>query len=182
MTGAPVPRTLPPPDRLPDDPGAALNELRTRVRLGLDDLKLMVLLECAAAPLYEELADLIGEPEAAELLRQNAREETAKAHRIKRAIERKSGECYAMPALHQNPYASRRPIGRLDRRLLERLRAAEHEADVQYQIWAQNEPDRAVAALLFQNSRDEIRHSERMTRVIELYARRSGRRRRRRPS
>jgi hypothetical protein len=75
------------PAEIPGDFGSAIALLGQRQRLGVEDMKLMILLETAGDPLYQKLAELVDHPEAKALLQQNGREETAHAHRLKNAIE-----------------------------------------------------------------------------------------------
>ena len=75
------------PRNLPADFGSAIALLGERERLDVEHMKLMILLETAGDPLYQKLADLVEVPEAAELLRQNGREETRHGERVARAIE-----------------------------------------------------------------------------------------------
>ena len=77
----------------------ALTQYPFKKELGVDDMKLMILLETAGEPLYEKLASMVSDEESAKLLRMNGREETAHAHRLKQAIELLTGESYEIPGL-----------------------------------------------------------------------------------
>ena len=117
------------PRDLPPDFGAALERLGRRERLDVEDMKLMILLETAGDPLYQKLAELVGDPEAADLLRQNGREETAHAHRLKNAIEILTGEPYEIPPLDENPYAEPPAFRQVDAALLQGVMAGETAGD-----------------------------------------------------
>jgi rubrerythrin len=156
------------PARLPPDFASAFQQLLGCERLDVEAMKLMVLLETAGDPLYQRLAELAPNDEAAGLLRQNGREETAHAHRLKRAIEILSGEPYELPTLDENPYAEPPPLPELTAQLLEGVVGAENGGDAMYQRYADHEPNAEVAELLRQNGREETRHGERVARVIAI--------------
>jgi len=158
------------PETIPADFAAALAHLQSVERLGLDEMKLMVLLETSGEPLYEKLASLAPEGEARELLLKNGREETAHAHRLKRAIEISTGEAFEIPALDENPYATPPPFPALSPELLVGIEAGERNGDAGYQGWADREPNAEIAELLRQNGREETRHGERVARVAEILA------------
>ena len=92
------------PSELPSDFGSAFGRLLGLQKLGVEDMKLMILLETAGEPLYFNLAEGVPSEEARKLLRQNGREETAHAHRLKKAIEIMTGQPYTIPTLEENPY------------------------------------------------------------------------------
>ncbi|MBW2244876.1 MAG: ferritin-like domain-containing protein [Deltaproteobacteria bacterium] len=158
------------PDTIPADFMAAIAHLETKDKLGVDEMKLMVLLETSGDPLYQKLASLAPEGEATDLLLKNGQEETAHAHRLKRAIEISTGEPFAMPELDENPYAEPPPFTELTPELLAGFVAGETNGDAAYQRWADNEPNPEIAALLRQNGREETRHGERVKRVSEILA------------
>lgn len=156
------------PADLPADFNAALQKLSGLERLDLEDMKLMILVETAGDPLYQKLAELAPDEEAAGLLRQNGREETAHAHRLKQAVEILSGKPYEIPSLGDNPYAEPPAFPELGPGLLRGVVAAERDGDAMYQRYADHEPNAEVARLLRQNGREELRHGERVERVIEI--------------
>ena len=156
------------PADLPDDFGSAVARLEQRQRLDVEDMKLLILLETAGEPFYRKLAELVEHPEASALLRENGREETAHAHRLKRAIEILTGEPYEIPSLAENPYAAPPPFTQVTAQLLSGVKAGEDAGDGAYQRYADHEPNAEVAKLLRQNGREEIRHAERVAKVIEL--------------
>lgn len=158
-------------DNLPANPPAdfvaALAHLTSRERLDLEDMKLMILLECAGEPLYQRLAELVDDPASQQLLRQNGREETAHAHRLGRAIEILTGEPFEIPSLEQNPYAAPPAVEKVDAAVLEGVAAGERSGDLSYQRYADHEPNPEVAELLRQNGREESRHGQRVEQVLE---------------
>lgn len=156
------------PETLPSDFMAAIAHLDAQEKLGVDELKLMVLLETSGEPLYQKLASLAPEGEATELLLKNGREETAHAHRLKRAIEIHTGEPFEVPSLEENPYAQPPPFTELTPELLAGFVAGEKNGDAGYQRWADQEPNPEIAELLRQNGREETRHGERVARVAEI--------------
>ena len=156
------------PAKLPADFNAAIEILFGKQRLEVEDMKLMILLETAGEPLYAKLAELAPNEEAAELLRQNGREETAHAHRLKKAIEIHTGVDFEIPPLSENPYSEAPPFETLSKELLEGVRQGEFGGDAVYQQYAKAEPNEEIAELLLQNGREETRHGERIGRVIEI--------------
>lgn len=156
------------PADLPPDFGTAFAKLTALSKLEVDDMKLMILLETAGEPLYAALADGVEPAEAKTLLQQNGREETAHAHRLKKAIEILTGAEYEIPALADNPYASVPPMGEVSAELLRGLIQAEFGGDTLYQGYAANEENAEVAELLLQNGREETRHGKRVEEVIAL--------------
>ncbi len=156
------------PADLPSDFGAAFGRLLALDKLGVEDMKLMILLETAGEPLYFGLAEGLASEEARKLLRQNGREETAHAHRLKKAIEILTGEPYTIPTLDENPYGKPPAMGAVTPELLRGLIQAEFGGDRLYQTYAANEPNAEVAALLLQNGREETRHGQRVEQAIAL--------------
>ncbi len=131
-------------------------------------MKLMILLETAGEPLYAGLADGVEPEEAKALLLQKGREETAHAHRLKKAIEILTGDAYPIPPLDENPYGKPPPMGEVTGELLRQVIQAEFGGDSLYQRYADNQENTEVAELLRQNGREETRHGKRLEQVIEL--------------
>ena len=156
------------PADLPADFGAAFGKLLALQKLSVEDMKLMILLETAGEPLYFGLAEGVASEEARQLLRQNGREETAHAHRLKKAIEILTGEPYTIPTLDENPYGKPPAMGAVSAEMLRGLIQAEFGGDKLYQTYAANEPNSEVAALLLQNGREETRHGQRVEQAIAL--------------
>ena len=158
------------PANPPSDVMAALNQLNEKSRLDVEDLKLMVLVECSGEPFYFGLADAAPDAESADLLRKNGKEERAHAHRCKKAIEILTGEPYEIPTDEENPYCGGPVMAVCDPGFLEMLKGLEMNGDAVYQTWAENEPNDEVAALLRQNGKEETRHGERVGQVLERMA------------
>lgn len=158
------------PSDLPVDFVTAFAKLSALSRLEVEDMKLMVLLESAGEPLYARLADGVEPERAKALLRQNGREETAHANRLKKAIEILTGEPYEIPSLSENPYGEPPAMGEITSDLLRGLIGAEIGGDLLYQGYADNQENADVAELLRQNGREETRHGKRVEQVIELLA------------
>jgi rubrerythrin len=156
------------PADLPPDFGSAFGKLLALDKLGVEDMKLMILLETAGEPLYFCLAEGVASDEARQLLRQNGREETAHAHRLKKAIEILTGEPYTIPTLDENPYGKPPAMGAVTVEMLRGLIQAEFGGDKLYQNYAAHEPNPEVAALLLQNGREETRHGQRVEQAIAL--------------
>jgi demethoxyubiquinone hydroxylase (CLK1/Coq7/Cat5 family) len=156
------------PADLPADFGTAFAKLSAVTKLDVEDMKLMILLETAGEPLYQGLADAIAMEEARDLLMQNGREETAHAHRLKKAIEILTGEPYEIPSLDENPYAAGPPLGEVTTELLQGLVQGEFGGDALYQGYAENEANQEVAELLRMNGREEKHHCKRVEQVIAL--------------
>lgn len=156
------------PKDAPADFMSAIAWINGKKRLELEDLKVMILIECAGEPLYYGMADAVGNEEAAELLRKNGREETAHAHRLKQAIEILTGVPHEIPSLADNPYANLPSLGPISGDVLAGVVAAEKSGDVSYHRFAHNEPNEEVAALLRQNGREETGHAKRVTQVMRL--------------
>ncbi len=158
------------PADLPENFGAAFGKLSGLTKLEVEDMKLMILLETAGEPLYEALSDGVESEEAKKLLLQNGREETAHAHRLKKAIETLTGENYEIPALADNPYGKKPAAIEVNVEMLRGLVQGETGGFALYQLYADNEENAEVAELLRQNGREEARHGERVEKVIELLA------------
>jgi len=159
------------PNDVPADFGAAIAKLARVDCLGVEDMKLMILLETAGEPLYARLAELVEPALAKELLLQNGREETAHAHRLKRAIEKKTGAPYALPTLAENPYSEPPRFPSVSAALLAGVQEGETAGDAMYQRYADHEADPEIAEWLRQNGREELRHRERVGKVIEILSR-----------
>jgi len=153
--------------RLPSFADALARLARTE-RLDVEDMKLLVLLEMAGDVFYAQLADGVEPPEAKQLLLQNGREETAHAHRLKRAIEKKTGAAYTLPTIADNPYAKPATLPPVDSAFLAGIQQGETGGEADYQRYAAAEPDPEIAEWLRQNGREELRHRDRVTQVIEI--------------
>lgn len=130
-------------------------------------MQLLFKVECSGEDFYSELADRVGNDEAAVLLRRNGREEVGHARRIQRAIGIKLGRPFE-------------PTGELLERfdiplpatvgpdLFPIIIEAEVQGDAGYQRWADAEPDPEVARLLRLNGREETIHADRAREALAL--------------
>ena len=142
----------------------ALAQLDT---LDVPAMELMYKLECSGEDFYNLLADRIGNDEAAELFRRNAKEELGHARRIARAIAIKQGSEFEPSAELQERYPITLP-DTIDPAMLPHIVAGEQAGDAGYQGWADNEADPDVARLLRLNGREETLHGERVTQAIAI--------------
>ena len=156
-----------PPD-YPTDAIAAFAFLKTRQQLSIDDLKVLALLECYGDAFYQQIARGVTDEPIRALLLRNAQEERGHAHRVLKAITMKGGN-FELPADEDNPYIEATsddlPVSM---EFMTMLQQAESDGDLQYQQWADEEPDAEVAKLFRQNGREETRHGERVNEVKRL--------------
>jgi len=158
------------PAGCPTDAFAALDYLKTRSALSVDDMKILAMIETYGEVFYEVLARGVEHEEARKLLLRNGAEERGHAHRLLRAIGLKGGS-FELPSNAENPF---NPFA-LDHvpanaELLGMLQQAEADGDLQYQAWADAEPNDEVAQLLRLNGREETRHFDRVAEVKRLLA------------
>jgi hypothetical protein len=159
------------PAGYPEEAFAAFAFLKDRTQLGVDDLKVLALIECYGEAFYFKLAESVSLPEAKALLRRNGQEERGHAHRVLKAIRLKTGASWELPADGDNPFFRNLPAAvPCDAGIISALEAGEADGDLTYQAWADNEPDPEIADLLRQNGREESRHGERATEVRRLLA------------
>ncbi len=144
--------------------GAALNGVDT---LDVDALRLLYRLECSGEDFYNGVADRIGDERAAELLRQNGREEIAHANRLRRAIVVKLGHDYEPADEDLVRFPAPLP-DEITVDLLPLIVQGELDGDAGYQRWADHEPDPEVERLLRLNGREETLHAERVGQVIAI--------------
>jgi len=153
----------------PDDFYAAVEALTAVERLDIDALRLLYRVECSGEDFYNQLADRIGDPRAAELLRRNGREERGHAERVRRIIGLKLGHAYEPTSDDRAPYAVPLPET-ISPELLPIIVQAELDGDTGYQRWADRESDPEAQRLLRLNGREETTHGERVREVIALLA------------
>jgi rubrerythrin len=130
-------------------------------------LRLLFRLECSGEDFYNGVAERIAGERAAELLRQNGREEIGHANRLRRAIVIKLGHSYEPDATDLERFAVPLP-DQISVEMLPLIVQGEIDADTGYQRWADNEADAEVAHLLRLNGLEEKTHAERVDRVIAL--------------
>ncbi len=144
----------------------ALGQMAT---LDVEAMKLLYKLELSGEDFYNDLADRVGNDEAATLLRRNGREETGHARRIARAIAHKQGRPFEPGSKSSARFAIARP-DHIGPELFPLIIQAELEGDAGYQRWADAEPDPEVEKLLRRNGREETRHGHRAERAAALLA------------
>lgn len=143
---------------------AALGKLE---KLGVPEMRGMYRLERAGETFYERIAERVASPEAAALLRKNAREERGHAERLRRAIALKLRGAWEPSAADSAPYTIPLPDA-IPPELLAAIVQGELDGDAGYQRWADAESDPEVAKLLRQNGREETQHAERVREAIAL--------------
>jgi rubrerythrin len=154
------------PENMPADFETALNYLMAVTAPTINDFKLMTFVETGGEAFYAGLAKGAPNEKIKDLLNQNGREERAHAHRLKRVIEKMTGDSFAVPAPADNPYYVE-PQGILvDKDFLNYLIEAENTGDSVYEIWASAVDDEECAAWLRQNGKEEVRHGERAKEAI----------------
>ena len=136
-------------------------------------MRLLFKVERSGEVFYDLLADRIGHPEAADLLRRNGREERGHAERVRRALAIKLGGFE--PSEDDLAHFPIRPPDEIPPQLFAVIVRAELDGDVGYQRWADRETDPEVQRLLRQNGREETVHGQRVQRVIEMLAERASR-------
>lgn len=135
--------------------------------LDVPAMELLITVERTGRVFYEQLAERIGNDEAAELLRRNGREEVGHANRIRRAIAVKQGAEYEPSAEVLEPLPVPLP-DHVDLDVLPLIVQGELDGNLGYQRWADREADPEVAAILRQNGAEETLHGERVERVIAI--------------
>ncbi len=135
--------------------------------LDLETLELLIRVENSGDVLYDALADRIGNEEAAELLRRNGREEVGHARRMMKVMSIRTGTEYVPPAEVLEKFSVELP-DTIDLAMLPLIVAGEMQGDAGYQAWADAETDEEIIRLLRLNGREETKHAERITRVIEI--------------
>ena len=146
---------------------SAVNALGTFEQLDVDALRLLYRLECTGEDFYNQLADRIGNPQAADLLRKNGREELGHAERVRRVLGIKLGREYVPTEEDRRRYAVPLP-DTISPELLPLIVKGELDGDAGYQRWADRESDPEAQRLLRLNGREETRHGERVRSVIAL--------------
>ena len=79
------------PAGCPTDAFAALDYLKSRPSLSIDDLKVLAMIETYGEVFYEVLARGVSDDESKKLLLRNGAEERGHAHRLLKAITLKGG-------------------------------------------------------------------------------------------
>ena len=156
----------------PPDFNAAVAALGAVERLDVAAMRLLYRVERAGESFYNGVADRIGDPRAAELLRRNGREERGHAERVRRAIGIKLGQAFDPSAEDLAPYPVPLPPT-IPVAIFPQIVQAELDGDVGYQRWADREDDPEVQRLLRLNGREEMVHGDRVRQVIAILSRQS---------
>jgi rubrerythrin len=136
-------------------------------QLDVAAMRLLFKVERSGEDFYNLLADRIGDPRAAELLRRNGREERGHSERVRRTIAIKLGGAFEPSADDLEHYPIALP-DTIPHELLPQIVQAELDGDVGYQRWADRETDPEVQRLLRLNAREETVHGERVREVIAI--------------
>jgi rubrerythrin len=147
----------------------AVGALAAIEQLDIDALRLLYRVEMSGEDFYNLLADRIGDPRAADLLRRNAREERGHAERVRRVLGIKLGHPYEPTAEDQARYVVPLPET-ISAELLPLIVQGELDGDAGYQRWADRESDPEAQRLLRLNGREETTHGERVKEVIGILA------------
>lgn len=156
------------PANMPPDFESALGYLMGVDAPTVDDFKLMAYVEAGGEAFYTGIANAAPNPQIADLLNHNGREERAHAHRLKRVIEKLSGDSFEVPAPDDNPYFAVPEGLTVDADFLNFLIDAEIGGEALYEGWAGTIDDPECADLLRQNGREERTHSERAKEMMAL--------------
>jgi rubrerythrin len=156
------------PDGYPSDSAGAFGVLRSRSKLGPDDLKVLAMIEAAGEAFYFRIADGVQDPRAKELLKQNGREERGHAYRLAKILRLQTGEEWTVPSAEDNPFLVSAPaaLPAVTPEFIASLEQGEADGDRLYQVWADGATDPEIAKLLRLNGREESRHGERDAEVI----------------
>lgn len=156
------------PENMPPDFESALGYIMGVTAPTIDDFKLMAYVEAGGEAFYAGLAN--GAPNQAikDLLNANGREERAHAHRLKRVIEKLSGDNFEVPAPDDNPYYVEPEGIAVDKDFLDFLIGAEDGGDALYAGWADTIDDDECADLLRQNGKEEGNHAGRAKEMMGL--------------
>jgi rubrerythrin len=146
---------------------SASARLNACTELDVSAMELLYRLECSGEDFYNALAERIGNEEAADLLRENGREELGHARRVQRAIAIKLGQDYEPPAEVEQRFAIPLP-DTIPLDIFPAIVQAELDGDAGYQQWADHESDPEVARLLRLNGREETKHGERVQQALAI--------------
>jgi rubrerythrin len=135
--------------------------------LDVEGMEWMYQLELSGEVLYHQLADRVGDRQAAELLRRNAVEERAHARRMAKALSLKLGREWT-PTIEQQRILSVPLPDQVSAEFFLGVVQGEIAGDQGYQRWADLEPDEEVAHLLRLNGREESIHAGRAQQVSVL--------------
>lgn len=158
------------PADYPTDALAAFELLKSRKSLSVDDMKVLAMIENFGECFYQAIARGVPNAEAKALLQRSGQEERGHAARLIKAIKLKGGS-FELPKDEDNVFIQSAPKEIMaDGDFMSGLAQGEMDGDLQYQAWADAEPNAEVAKLLRQNGREETRHGERIAEVKKLLA------------
>jgi rubrerythrin len=158
------------PAEYPADALAAFELLKSRQSLSIDDMKVLAMIENFGECFYQAIARGVPNDEAKALLHRSGQEERGHAARLVKAIKLKGGS-FELPSDKDNPFLQAAPqLIPSDADFMNGLAQGEMDGDLQYQTWADAEPNPEVAKLLRQNGKEETRHGERIAQVKKLLA------------
>ena len=147
---------------------SAVTALGSIQELNVDAMRLLYRIECSGEDFYNLIADRIGNDQAADLLRKNAREERGHAERVRKAIAIKLGAPSYEPTTEDcAKYAIPLPET-IPAELFALIVQGEIDGDKGYQLWADRETDAEVQRLLRQNGREETVHGQRVSEVMAI--------------
>ncbi|MFT4581641.1 MAG: rubrerythrin [Gammaproteobacteria bacterium] len=149
------------PENMPADFEAAFQYLSGVSAPTINDFKLMAYVETGGEAFYAGIANGAPNQQIKDLLNKNGREERAHAHRLKKVIEKLSGDTFTVPSPAENPYYIQPEGIVVDKDFLTFLIEAEVSGDNLYETWASSVSDEECAGWLRQNGKEEINHSER---------------------
>jgi rubrerythrin len=156
------------PDNMPADFESALGYIMSVTAPTIDDFKLMAWVELGGEAFYEGIANGCPNQDMKDLMNRTGREERAHAHRLKRVIEKLSGEAFEVPGADENPYHVVPEGIVVDADFLNFLMDAEYGGDGLYQGWAKTVEDTECADLLLQNGKEETNHGNRAKEMLAL--------------
>ncbi|MFT4560279.1 MAG: rubrerythrin [Gammaproteobacteria bacterium] len=154
------------PENMPADFEAAFQYLGGVSAPSVNDFKLMAYVETGGEAFYAGIANGTSNQKIKDLLNKNGREERAHAHRLKKVIEKLSGDTFTVPSPAENPYYVQPEGIVVDKDFLNFLIEAEVSGDNLYETWASSVSDEECAGWLRQNGKEEINHSERVKEAL----------------
>ena len=155
----------------PADFFGAIEILKAREKLAIDDIKALAMVECAGEVFYLNVAKGLTNPTAKALLTKSGNEERGHAHRLVKAIKLLGGGDFVLPEHDQNPFvASVMADFPVNVEFISMLEMGEKDGDSMYQRWADKEANPDVAKIYRQNGSEETLHSERAAQVKQLLA------------
>ncbi|WP_408588293.1 hypothetical protein [Novosphingobium sp.] len=137
---------------------------------GVDDFKIMSLVEAASETLYRVTAQGTDHAGVIDLLHHNGREEMVHARRAAQVVTLLGGGDFAPPSAEENPYlaAGALPFSEVTPEALRKLAQGEFGGQALYEGWAASLDHPEAAALLRQNGAEEVDHGNRLMQAAAL--------------